>query len=108
CVTLLDDETVAAVNALGGIDAVAVSHPHYYSSMVEWSHAFGKVPVHLHEADRRWVMRPDGVIDFWQGQSKELFGGLRLVNVGGHFDGFQVLHWPGRTGGKGVPLSGDP
>src|SRR5436190_391043 len=39
CLTLIDDATVAAVQALGGIAAIAISHPHYYSSMVEWSHA---------------------------------------------------------------------
>jgi hypothetical protein len=107
CVPHLDEATVSAVKAQGGLAAVAVSHPHYYTTMVEWSHAFGKVPVHLHEADREWVMRPDPVIQFWKGGTKELFGGLVLVNTGGHFEGFQVLHWPGGAGGKGVLLSGD-
>jgi hypothetical protein len=107
CVPHLDDVTIEAVRSLGGIAAVAVSHPHYYTAMVEWSHAFGGVPIDLHEADREWVMRPDAVINFWHGDSKELFGGLRLVNVGGHFAGFQVLHWPGGADGAGVLLSGD-
>jgi hypothetical protein len=107
CVPLLDGATVRAVKALGGLDAIAVSHPHYYTSMVEWSHAFGKVPVHLHKADAEWVMRPDPVVRFWEGTTKELFGGLKLVNTGGHFEGFQVLHWPGGARGKGVLLSGD-
>src|SRR5258708_643900 len=40
CISLLDDPTVAAVNALGGIAAIAISHPHFYSSMIEWSHRF--------------------------------------------------------------------
>ena len=62
CVPLLDGATVKAVKALGGLAGVAVSHPHYYTSMVEWSHAFGKVPVHLHKADAKWVMRPDPVV----------------------------------------------
>jgi len=52
CVPQLDEDTAKAVKALGGIAAVAVSHPHYYTTMVEWSHAFGKVPVHIHEAYR--------------------------------------------------------
>jgi hypothetical protein len=107
CVPQLDDDTVKAVKALGGLAAVAVSHPHYYTTMVEWSHAFGKVPVHIHEADRKWVMRPDPVVQYWKGQEKELFGGLRLVNTGGHFEGFQVLHWSAGAKGKGVLLSGD-
>ena len=29
------------------------------------------------------------------------------MKTGGHFDGFQVLHWPAGAGGKGVLLSGD-
>jgi hypothetical protein len=107
CVPQLDDASIAAVKALGGLAAIAVSHPHYYTSMVEWSHAFGKAPVHLHKADEKWVMRPDAVIHFWEGGTTELLGGLTLVNTGGHFEGFQVLHWPGVAGGKGVLLSGD-
>ncbi|MCX6049210.1 MAG: MBL fold metallo-hydrolase, partial [Chloroflexi bacterium] len=59
CLSLIDDATVAAVQALGGLAAIAISHPHYYSSMVEWSHAFGNAPIYLHAADRVHVMRPD-------------------------------------------------
>ncbi|HPV08657.1 MAG TPA: hypothetical protein PLD57_16455, partial [Aggregatilineales bacterium] len=40
CITLLDEATVQIVRALGGIRAIGISHPHYYSSMVEWAHAF--------------------------------------------------------------------
>jgi hypothetical protein len=107
CVPQIDDATVRAVKALGGLAGVAVSHPHYYTTMVEWSHAFGKVPVYIHKADKKWVMRPDPVIRFWEGETNELFGGLKLVNTGGHFEGFQLLHWPAGAGGKGVLLSGD-
>ena len=28
CITLLDDETIAQVQALGGVRAIAISHPH--------------------------------------------------------------------------------
>src|SRR5436190_21320737 len=58
CITLLDDATVQAVRERGGLAGIAISHPHYYSTMVEWSRAFD-APIHLHEADMRWVMRPD-------------------------------------------------
>ena len=107
CVPTLDDATVKRVKEWGGLAAVAVSHPHYYTTMVEWSHAFGKVPVHIHKADAQWVMRPDDCVQFWDGETKPVFGGLTLIRTGGHFDGFQVLHWPGGAGGKGVLLSGD-
>ncbi|MBY0233214.1 MAG: MBL fold metallo-hydrolase [Gemmataceae bacterium] len=104
CVPHLDEATVEAVKKLGGIDAIAVSHPHYYTTMVEWSHAFGKAPVHLHEDDKEWALRPDPVLSFWKGETKDLLGGTKLVRTGGHFAGFQVLHWPT---GKGVLLCGD-
>ncbi len=40
CVTLLDDATADAIEARGGLRAIAISHPHYYSTMVEWAHRF--------------------------------------------------------------------
>ncbi len=106
CITLLDESTAAAVRARGGIAAIAISHPHYYSAMVEWSREFA-APVHLHEADRRWVMRPDPAIQFFSGGELELPGGLTLVRLGGHFPGATVLHWPEGAGGRGALLSGD-
>src|SRR5215207_5224051 len=44
CISLIDDATVDLLNGLGGVSAVAISHPHYYTTMVEWSRAFGGVP----------------------------------------------------------------
>ena len=107
CVPLVDDTTVTAIKALGGLAAIAVSHPHYYTAMIEWSHAFGNVPVHLNKADSQWVMRPDKSIEFWEGTTKKLFGGLTLINTGGHFEGFQVAHWPAGASSRGALLSGD-
>lgn len=72
CMSLFNDEISAKINELGGISAIAMSHPHYYSTIVEWSHAFGKVPIYIHEADRAYVMRPDPVIRFWQGTTHQL------------------------------------
>ena len=106
CITLLDDATVTAVRRLGGIAAIAISHPHYYSSMVEWSREFG-APIRLHEADRRWVMRPDPAVRFFSGDESALLAGMRLLRLGGHFPGATVLHWPAGAGGRGALLSGD-
>src|SRR5262249_7162875 len=107
CIPLLDEAVVEAFQALGGISAIAISHPHYYSSMVEWSRAFGGVPSYLHVADRQWVMRPDKAVVFWEGETKALGDGLTLIRCGGHFEGGTVLHWAGGAGGKGVLLTGD-
>jgi len=106
CLTLIDDATVAAIRAAGGIRAVAVSHPHYYSAVVEWARAFD-VPVYLHAADRAWVMRPDPAIVFWEGDTLVLSDGITLIRCGGHFPGGTVLHWARGADGMGALLSGD-
>jgi glyoxylase-like metal-dependent hydrolase (beta-lactamase superfamily II) len=106
CIALLDDATRDVVRALGGLAAIAISHPHYYTTMVEWAHAFG-CPVYVHAKDRQWVMRPDDAITFWHGESLALPGGLTAVRTGGHFPGGTVLHWPAGAEGRGALLSGD-
>ena len=107
CVSLVDEAIVEAIRALGGISAIAISHPHYYSSMVEWSEAFGGIPIYLHGADRQWVMRPDKTIVYWDGETRTLGDGLALIRCGGHFEGGTVLHWAGGAGGRGALLTGD-
>lgn len=107
CLSLLDEAIVEAIKAMGGISAIAISHPHYYSSMVEWSRAFGDVPIYLHADDRQWVMRPDKAIVFWEGETRTLAEGLTLIRCGGHFEGGTVLHWAGGADSKGAVLSGD-
>ena len=99
CQALLNDEIALAV---GSLDAIAISHPHYYTTMIEWAHRFG-CPVYIHADDRKWVMRPDDAVVFWKGESFELKTGLTLVRLGGHFPGGQVLHWAE----EGMLLTGD-
>jgi hypothetical protein len=107
CLPLLDDALAEAILALGGVSAIAISHPHYYSAMVDWSRWLGGVPIYLHAADRQWVQRPDAAIVFWEEETKVLGEGLTLIRCGGHFDGGTVLHWAGGAAGRGVLLSGD-
>ena len=102
CIPYLDDEIVERIGAEGGLAAIAISHPHYYSAMVEWAHAFD-CPILLHESERKWVMRPDPSVRFWEGETKEVGDGLTLIRCGGHYEGGQVLHWAER----GALLSGD-
>jgi hypothetical protein len=105
-VTYLDDELVTRIMQLGGVAAIAISHPHYYGTMVDWSYAFD-APVYLHEADREWVARPDEAVRFWSGDTHEILDGVTLINAGVHFAGGQVLHWRDAERGKGALLSGD-
>jgi glyoxylase-like metal-dependent hydrolase (beta-lactamase superfamily II) len=102
CQALLSDEIVNAIGARGGLAAIAISHPHYYSTMVDWAHTF-ECPIYVHADDREWVMRPDDWIVFWEGEECELVPGLTLLRLGGHFRGGQVLHWADRK----LLLSGD-
>ncbi len=108
-ISLIDDETVAAVEQRGGLAAIAVSHPHFFTSMVEWSRAFGGAPIFLHGDDRAWVMRPDAAIHFWTGETADPLpgSGLTLIRCGGHFPGSCVLHWPDGAAGSGALLTGD-
>jgi hypothetical protein len=106
CLAFLDNRTQSAIRDRGGLRAIAISHPHYYTTMVEWAHAFD-VPVYLHAADREWVMRPDPKLRFWDGESLALHDGITLIRGGGHFDGGTMLHWPKGADGRGVLLSGD-
>ena len=105
-ITYLDDDLIAAVNDRGGVSAIAISHPHFYGSMIEWAHAFG-APVYIHAADRQWIARPDDSVVFWEGDTHSIGDGLTLVNAGVHFDGGQVLHWAGGEDGRGALFSGD-
>ncbi|HHY50611.1 MAG TPA: MBL fold metallo-hydrolase [Alphaproteobacteria bacterium] len=107
CTPLITDEAIDYVNQLGGLRAIAISHPHYYSSMVDWSEAFGRVPIYLHADDREHVTRPDPAVVHWTGETCDLGQGLTLIRCGGHFAGGAVLHWPDGAGGKGALLSGD-
>jgi glyoxylase-like metal-dependent hydrolase (beta-lactamase superfamily II) len=107
CVSLVTAEAIARIERIGGLEAIAISHPHYYSSLAEWSEAFGGVPAYLHEDDRRWVMRPHPNIRFWSGEILEIAPGFTLIRTGGHFEGSTVLHHGAGSGGRGDLFVGD-
>ena len=107
CIALLDAATISIVKALGGLIGIAISHPHYYTTMVEWSRAFGDIPIHLHAGDQQWIMRPDPAIKLWDGDTLKLADGLTLIRCGGHFAGGTVLHWAAGARGRGALLAGD-
>ncbi len=107
CIPLFDRSPRWTGEGIGGISAIAISHPHFYASVVEWSRVFD-APIYLHAADKQWVMRPDSAIEFWDGETKLLKNGMTLIRCGGgHFEGGIVLHWPEGAAGKGAILSGD-
>ena len=106
CVSLIDEATVEIIKGLGGLRAIAISHPHYYTTMVEWGRAFG-APVLLHAGDGQWAVRQDPSLTFWDGDARDVLPGVRLIHCGGHFSGSVILHWEAGADGCGVLLTGD-
>ena len=106
CIAFLDDATIANIKARGGLKAIAISHPHFYTTNGEWSRAFD-APVYLHAADKKWVLNPHANIKYWEGDTHELLPGVTLIRCGGHFPGAAVLHYANSAGGKGIVCSGD-
>src|SRR5439155_17086709 len=104
CITLLDEQTAAEIERLGGIKAITISHAHYYTTMVEWAERFD-APIYLHEFNRQWVMRPSERIEFWSGDLLKLAGDISVVRLGVHFPGSTVLHWTSGAGGRSVLLT---
>jgi hypothetical protein len=107
CGSLIDDASIEAIRAHGGIYAIAVSHPHTVGSLVEWSHAFGNAPIYWHADNRDFVMRHDSAFQFWDGETLPILDGLTLIRCGGHFPGSDVLHWSQGANGHGAILTGD-
>jgi glyoxylase-like metal-dependent hydrolase (beta-lactamase superfamily II) len=106
CIPFIDDHAIQTVQKLGGLEAIAISHPHYYSTMVEWADAFD-VPIYIHQSDANWVMRPSESIVFWEGESFGLTPDIELIHLGGHFAGGSVLLWKQGAEGRGSLLTGD-
>lgn len=107
CISFIDQPTVDRINALGGLTAITISHAHFYSSMVEWSRAFGGAPIYLHADNQPWVMRPDDAVQYWEGETLAINDHITLIRCGGHFPGSTALHWKDGADGKGLLLTAD-
>jgi hypothetical protein len=106
CLSLIDEDTINDIARRGGIETIAISHPHYYTTMVEWADRLD-ARVLLHEADREWIMRPSKRIELWSGEELRLSETLTLIKLGGHFAGGTVCLWSAGAEGRGALLSGD-
>jgi glyoxylase-like metal-dependent hydrolase (beta-lactamase superfamily II) len=105
CLSLVTDEAIARLRALGGVSCIALSHPHFHAAMIDWSEALGGVPVYVHEADRRWVQRGGPQLCYWSGERHALSDDLSLIRLPGHFEGSCGLWWRSgpRVGGSLFP-----
>lgn len=106
CLSHVTDAALSRLAQLGSVEAIAISHPHFYTAMVDWSDALG-VPIYLHAADRQWVQRHSPAIRFWEGDSHRLSDTLELIHLPGHFDGSTGLWWKDGPRSGGSLFSGD-
>lgn len=92
CITYLDDATAERIDQMGGLQAIVISHPHFYSSHLEWAERFD-CPVHLAAEDREWLARRSSRRQVFLDQVEtriEVDGhdtGVRAIKLGGHFPG---------------------
>ncbi|KAI1638314.1 beta-lactamase-like protein [Biscogniauxia mediterranea] len=106
CLTLLDAATVAEIASRGGLAAIVISHPHYYTTHLEWSRAFS-CPVYLAAEDARWLAQRSSPAPSQQFPQQILVPEAETeydVPVGGAPSGFAVLKLGGHFPGSGAGL----
>lgn len=97
-ISLLDGQTTDFINSKGGITAIVISHPHYYTTYADWAQAFD-CPVYISADDQEWVCQKPPtpqtlqLIDGPAGTSEQVLPGVTAIKPGGHFPGSLVLHW---------------
>jgi len=94
CLTYLDDETVDFVKSKGDLKAIVISHPHYYSTHLDWAQAFD-CSIYTAKDDEEWFNRTDkqGRRKLISGGTEEIIDGVTAIKIGGHFPGSLILHW---------------
>lgn len=86
------------INSLGGISAIVISHPHYYTTYADWSRTFS-CPVYIAQEDRSWLEdfdNPDVDLSLLIDQHTPIVPSVTAIRCGGHFEGSLCLHWDGR------------
>ncbi|KAI1414109.1 beta-lactamase-like protein [Hypoxylon sp. FL1857] len=99
CITLIDDETIAKIKGLGGLKAIVISHPHYYTTHMEWARAFD-CPVYLAAEDKQWTTQSSTHQVFVRETELDLqidgaSSGVNVLKLGGHFPGSFVSLYDG-------------
>ncbi|EFJ17914.1 hypothetical protein SELMODRAFT_420697 [Selaginella moellendorffii] len=57
--------------------------------------------------DKKWVVYQHENVKFWKGKTFQLWEGLTLLHLGGHFAGAQILHWSHGAQERGVLFTRD-
>jgi glyoxylase-like metal-dependent hydrolase (beta-lactamase superfamily II) len=93
CIALLDQPTIDFIKSKGGLKAIVFSHPHYFTTMNVWADEFN-CPVVIHKYDQEWIFQSGNKISLWTGVEKQLWDGISIINIGGHFPGSSILRVP--------------
>ena len=87
------------INDFGGLKAIVISHPHYYSTWADWSRTFS-CPVFVGAPDEEWLERRDtpGVdlrflTDVYMPILPDEIPGITAILASGHFPGSLLLHY---------------
>lgn len=86
------------IDAKGGLKAIVVSHPHYYTTYAIWAQVFN-CPIYISSDDQEWLCQKpptSQTLRFIQGPAgttEEILPGVTAIKTGGHFPGSLVLHW---------------
>ncbi|KAL7793825.1 beta-lactamase-like protein [Trichoderma ceciliae] len=95
CISYIDAETIDRVKRLGGLKAIVISHPHFYSSHIQWARAF-RCPVYTSVEDLRWTTTPSAHRKALTEIDTDIVPGIKAIKLGGHFPGSLVLLFDGR------------
>ncbi|MCH1884271.1 hydrolase [Agrococcus sp. ARC_14] len=101
----ITDAAVEQVRELGGLVAVAASHPHMFGVQCAWADALD-ARVLVNRRDASWIQRQHERVELWD-QEVELLPGVRLIRFGGHFPGSAMVVWQQGSDGEGSLLAGD-
>lgn len=95
-IALLDSETISKIKELGGLAAITISHPHYYTTIHNWSASFPNTPVYVGGPDQEWLVDAagrDSNIHFLGQMHTHILPDVIAILSGGHFPGSLCLHW---------------
>ena len=105
------------INNKGGLRAIVISHPHYYTTCANWAHAF-QCPLFISADDQGWLCQKQPSLQTMElvpgpaGTVQQILPGVTAIKAGGHFPGSLVLHWEKKLFIADtlvtVPVSADP
>ncbi|KAK5070593.1 hypothetical protein LTR64_000266 [Lithohypha guttulata] len=94
-VSYLEEQAVEHINnSFGGLSAIIISHPHFYTTWADWSATFNNIPVYVAAPDQSWLNRcdNDNNIHLLHEKHNTIVPGITAIIAGGHFPGSMALH----------------